>query len=90
MNEKENKLLMLLYFIYISAVAIMVYLVDQKYEPDIPNRFFSIAGVLAIVISLFFRKKRLLAINICGLSMLIALLALYFEPLLYQFLIQIF
>jgi phosphate starvation-inducible membrane PsiE len=90
MNAKENKLLMLLYFIYISAVALMVYLVDQKYEPDIPNRFFTIAGVLAIVISLFFRKRRLLALNICGLSMLIALLALYFEPQVYQFILQVF
>lgn len=90
MSTKNFKLLILLYFIYISAVAFMVYIVDQKYETDIPNRFFSIAGVLAILISLFLRKRRLLAINICGLSMLIALIAFYFEPLLYQFLIQIF
>ncbi|KAF0202785.1 MAG: hypothetical protein FD170_1634 [Bacteroidetes bacterium] len=90
MNAKEYKLLILLYFIYISAVALMVYLVDQKYEPDIPNRFFTIAGVLTILISFFLKKRRLLALNICGLSMLIALIALYFEPQVYQFLIEIF
>lgn len=90
MNAKNFKLLILLYFIYIPAVAIMVYLVDQKYETDIPNRFFSVAGVLTILISFIFKKRRLLALNICGLSMLIALIAFYLEPLLYQFLIQIF
>jgi len=90
MNAKENKLIVVFTFIYIFVVAFMVYMIDQKYEPDIPNRFFSIAGVLTILISFFFKKRRLLALNICGLSMLIVLIALYFEPQVYQFLIEIF
>lgn len=90
MNAKENKLIVVFTFIYIFVVAFMVYMIDQKYEPDIPNRFFSIAGVLTILISFAFKKRRLLALNICGLSMLIALLALYFEPQVYQFILQVF
>lgn len=90
MKVKGNKLIIVLFFIYIFVVAFMVYMIDQKYEPDIPNRFFNIAGVITILISLYFRKRRLLALNICGLLMLIALIVLYFEPLVYQFMLQVF